>query len=462
MTLVLSKGQRIDLMDFIDINKPFIVATTVSGLPIDPSMFGLDNQGKLSNDANMIFFNQPISPCGGIKQVMLPNVSSGQVMSFELDLTKTSPAIEKIVLVASVDMTNNGDFSALKDGEVAILSDHSIASNFDNSNRALTFHLEPSLFTREKAVMLIEIYRKGNTWRLSANAQGFTGGLDKVVEYFGATVSDTPATGQTGVISAALQSQPALLSATTPALPPNPIDLKKKISLEKAQKTGDDSIIDLTKKSLVSLEKRNLLSVKARVALVLDASGSMNWQYDNGDVQRIVNRVMPLAINFDDDGSFECWAFAENPQRLPDVNLSNVKNFIKVESGGYKRWPLGARINNEPSAIQMVMDYYQQFKDGIPVYVVFISDGGVGSSRQMQNILTKAAYLPIFWQFVGVGGRNYGILEKLDDMGGRVVDNCNFFEVDSINQISDEQLYDLLLEEFPMWLQAAKQKQIIV
>lgn len=44
----------------------------------------------------------------------------------------------------------------------------------------------------------------------------------------------------------------------------------------------------------------------------------------------------------------------------------------------------------------------------------------------MQQILTACANLPIFWQFVGVGGSNYGVLEKLDTMTGRVVDNCNF------------------------------------
>lgn len=65
---------------------------------------------------------------------------------------------------------------------------------------------------------------------------------------------------------------------------------------------------------MVQLEKKNLLGVTARVALVLDASGSMDGQYRRGDVQKVVNRLMPLAIHFDDDGSFECWAFAQKPR----------------------------------------------------------------------------------------------------------------------------------------------------
>ena len=72
----------------------------------------------------------------------------------------------------------------------------------------------------------------------------------------------------------------------------------------------------------------------------------------------------------------------------------------------------------------------------------------------------KAKY-PIFWQFVGIGGSSYGILECLDTMSGRTVDNCNFFSLDDIKKISDAELYDRLLNEFPDWLRAAKAKGII-
>lgn len=212
---------------------------------------------------------------------------------------------------------------------------------------------------------------------------------------------------------------------------------------------------------MVQLEKKKLLGVTARVALVLDASGSMDGQYRRGDVQKVVNRLMPLAIHFDDDGSFECWAFAAETTQLDDVTLNNVNDFINSTQRGWKNWQVGARYNEEIPAIEAVINYFQKFQDQIPTYVLFISDGGVGSSRQMQKILSQAAKLPIFWQFVGIGGRNYGVLEKLDEMSGRIVDNCNFFSLDRIDGISDELLYELLLQEFPDWLIAAQQHQIV-
>ena len=371
----LIRGQKLKLSDVLNNPLSFSLATTPpSNLNLDIALFGLDSQGKLSDEAYMIFYNQPQSPCGSLKLTQ----NDDQIVSFDVNLTTLTPQIERLVLTLTID------------------------------------------------------------------GQGFNGGLAALIKHFGGEVAE----------EAPIQAAP-----TTPQL--SKIDLKKKISLEKAEKTGNASIIDLTKKSLVQLEKKNLLDVQARVALVLDASGSMNHQYHNGDVQKVVDRLMPLAINFDNDGSFECWAFAQYTTQLDDVTLTNVNQFIQTTKRGWRNWQVGARINQEIPAIEAVINYYQQFDDGIPVYVLFISDGGVGSGRQMQKVLTQAAMLPIFWQFVGIGGRNYGVLEKLDDMAGRIVDNCNFFELERITGISDERLYELLLEEFPSWLNEAKVKGVI-
>ena len=45
-------------------------------------------------------------------------------------------------------------------------------------------------------------------------------------------------------------------------------------------------------------------------------------------------------------------------------------------------------------------------------------------------------------------------------MPGRVVDNANFFSLDDVDKISDEELYNKLLNEFPMWLKEAIEKGI--
>ena len=249
--------------------------------------------------------------------------------------------------------------------------------------------------------------------------------------------------------------------SSVPSTPVSTLDLKKKVVLDKVEKAAP-YLMDLTKKSLLSLEKHNLLNVKARVALILDYSGSMSQQYKRGDVQKVIERIMPLALNFDDDGCFECWAFAEKALRLPDVSLENLNDYISSKQTGYKTWKAGAGYNNEPAVLAAVLDYFiKQSPSTLPVYIIFISDGGVSEAGKIKKILQAASSQPIFWQFVGIGGRNYGLLEKLDTMQGRVVDNCNFFQIDHIDSMSEATLYDLLLQEFPIWLKEATHKNIL-
>ncbi|TGV31079.1 VWA domain-containing protein, partial [Mesorhizobium sp. M00.F.Ca.ET.186.01.1.1] len=60
-------------------------------------------------------------------------------------------------------------------------------------------------------------------------------------------------------------------------------------------------MISFVKDVQVVLEKKKLQQVKARVALVLDITGSMRPYYKNGTVQKVVERILAVASQFDDD-----------------------------------------------------------------------------------------------------------------------------------------------------------------
>ncbi|MNC80479.1 hypothetical protein D3C75_1332840 [compost metagenome] len=81
--------------------------------------------------------------------------------------------------------------------------------------------------------------------------------------------------------------------------------------------------------------------------------------------------------------------------------------------------------------------------------------------RQTKKVIVEASVQPIFWQFVGIGDSDFEVLKQLDTMTGRLVDNANFIHLDRIEEVSDEELYDRLLNEFPQWLKTAKEKRII-
>ncbi len=231
------------------------------------------------------------------------------------------------------------------------------------------------------------------------------------------------------------------------------------ISLEKRFSEKAPELVNLAKTFAVTLEKKSLTKTVARVALVLDATGSMRAQYRDGKVQKIIDRIIPIAVQFDDDGELDVWTFAQKAKKFPSITLDNVKDYIAREGGGYKNWlPALGGTNNEPVVTQEVIEYFKDSK--LPVYIVFISDGGVAGKTAMKKLLTDAAKFPIFWQFVGIGGKNYGILEQLDDLSGRIVDNCNFFSLDDIEAIDAPELYDRLFDEFPQWLTEAKDKGI--
>lgn len=415
--MLITQGQRIPLSTLLQGSDLTLSIDIKSGHVIDYVCFGVDANGKLSDDRYMIFFNQPASPCNSVKQ------SNGG--DFQLALASLPASIDRLVFTASID--GAGAMSDIQASHFSIK---------DSGREVARGEFSGASFAAEKAIMVADIYRKSGEWRIASNLQGYNAGLDALVVHFGGEVSEAPA------------------PAPTPATP-------ARVSLEKKIADAAPQLVSLAKKAQISLEKAKLTDTKARVGLVLDASGSMNGQYNRGHVQEVVDRLIPLAVHFDDDGALDCWAFGAKPQQLSAVTLNNFKDFIKTDKGGWKDWVLGARINDEPKAMRMVIDYYKQSNDKTPVYILFISDGGIYEDRAITKLMIEAAKLPIFWQFVGLGGRGYGILEKLDDMDGRVVDNCNFFALDRLDEIPEEKLYDLLMEEFPDWLKAARTAGII-
>lgn len=62
-------------------------------------------------------------------------------------------------------------------------------------------------------------------------------------------------------------------------------------------------LLDLRKKevNVLCLEKPELKGLTSRVAVVLDYSGSMNQLYKDGTVQAVLERLFPLALQFDDN-----------------------------------------------------------------------------------------------------------------------------------------------------------------
>lgn len=227
------------------------------------------------------------------------------------------------------------------------------------------------------------------------------------------------------------------------------INLSKEESIKK---------ISLRKDKVISLAKeRDLFGVRSRVALVLDFSYSMESLFDNGTVQSIIERIIPLALHFDDNGELDFWIFEDGYKKLDGITLDN---FYGLADEVKRRNHMGG-TNYAPVMQDVDRFYIEEEPVNLPNYVIFITDGDNSDKSRAEEMISRISGHPIFFQFIGVGDSSFNFLEKLDDMEGRYVDNANFFSVSNINDMSDDDLYDKLFVEFPSWLKNEKVQEML-
>ncbi|MBK1721654.1 TerD family protein [Thiocystis violacea] len=200
----LTRGQRAKIADLVPGGQSLIlgVAAEAPGLVIDFACFGLDAQGKLSDERYMTFFNQPTTPCGGVRLETPPGDTTG----FAIDLGKLPATIERLTITAALD--GAGTMSQISRGHIRFMG---------ASGEVARFAFTGADFASERALMLLEIYRKDGIWRTCALGQGFNGGLDALVKHFGGTVAE---------------AAPEPPKSAPPKPPAPPVNLSK-ITLEK-------------------------------------------------------------------------------------------------------------------------------------------------------------------------------------------------------------------------------------
>lgn len=228
------------------------------------------------------------------------------------------------------------------------------------------------------------------------------------------------------------------------------------ISLDKLQKRAP-GLVSLAKQAGVSLEKRGLSGQRAAVYLVLDRSGSMRGYYRDGSCQELAERVLGLSANLDDDGVVPLVFFDDRAYAPVEVNLSNYPRRVNTVHDSLGR--MGR--TNYSAAMRAVVAHYQASGATDPALVVFQTDGNPDDRADTERALREFSNLPIFWSFVGFGGR-VSFLEKLDELSGRAVDNASFMPAGADpRRVADAELYDQLLKEFPQWLRDVRAAGII-
>jgi stress response protein SCP2 len=433
----------------------------------DASALLLTSATKVRSDADFVFYNQPNSPEGQVRHVGKRQVSGGTQDSIEVDLAALPDEIEKVVIAASVDGASFGEVSGLRLELTDAASGRQLA-RFDITDAS-----------SETAVVFGELYLRQGRWKFRAVGQGYASGLAGLATDFGISVDD------------ASPSAPQPQSAPTPQQGTVSMKKEKQLGLEARAEAEAPHLVSLVKKAAVSLEKKGLGEHTARVALCLDISGSMAGLYRSGKIQELAERILALGLRFDDDGEVDVFLFGTRGHEAGTMNLTNFRTYIDDVLRQYHLE--GSTYYGK--AMRLIRRRYfgsdahrsQAYRDALPVYVMFVTDGQTFDEDVAREQVRSSSYEPLFWEFMAIGkssralsgaprsgrrglfggggprssGGEFRLLEELDDMGGRLLDNADFFSVKDPAQISDDELFDLLMTEYPGWLSQARAKGLL-
>lgn len=193
----------------------------------------------------------------------------------------------------------------------------------------------------------------------------------------------------------------------------------------------------------ICLEKKNVSSLTAEVKLIMDATGSMYSLYRTGAVQEVIERLVPLALQFDDNGEMETYTFAERCTQRKTITKNNL--------GGYVNRDLKDAIGGGTYYAPAINKIVAEAKAGdlsFPAFVMFITDGDNFDEEETKKALREASKYDIYFQFVGIGEGKFTFLKSLDNLSGRRFDNAGFIKSRDLSRMSDEKLYSEITEEF--------------
>lgn len=248
------------------------------------------------------------------------------------------------------------------------------------------------------------------------------------------------------------------------------------ISLEKrAEKVG------------IILAKRNITTIPpVRVGLALDISGSTHDMYNSGVMQEAVDRLLAIAMKFDDNGELDMWTFENEFNRLETASAADYGGYVEREilkndhihkwggtsyspvmtdmlnfyfpasgtakaptsSGAKKSGIFGGlfgRNKSEPVAAPVVTATGTL----LPACGLIVTDGQCDDRSRVDRLVQQSQQYNIYWQMVGVGPSHY--FDFIEELGDKYP-NVGYVNLSSL-KMSDEELYDqLIAEEFCGWI----------
>ena len=244
------------------------------------------------------------------------------------------------------------------------------------------------------------------------------------------------------------------------------------------------NMINLRKSVAIVLEKRKLPQVTCAVAATFDISGSMQQLYGSGAVQEIAEKLFAIALKFDDNGNLDAWAFHNDTFELEGITEKNYATFVTEQILHNRQVRLWGGTSYCP-ALESIDNFYYGTKDSdttvmpsgffskvgklfgnsspvqthavpdadretsTPVFLMFLTDGENDDATASMRYLKELQKKNIYVEFVGIGNAPFNFCRTAAD----ALPNVGFVQIKDITQISDDDLYEQLLNpEFCSWV----------
>ncbi|MDJ1133105.1 TerD family protein [Streptomyces iconiensis] len=203
---------------------------------LDISALLLGPEGKVRSDDDFVFYNQPSAP--GVTH------GTGPADTITVETGAVPAEIAKVVVTASLDT------GATFAGTVPT------ATVRDTATNAVLATFTPPQLGTETALLVVELYRRGDAWKVRAVGQGYANGLGGIAADFGVNVEEPPPAAAPAAPTPAAPTPAAPTPAPAPAAPaapvapaaPAPPAASGKINLDKGK-------VSLQKNQTVSLVK---------------------------------------------------------------------------------------------------------------------------------------------------------------------------------------------------------------
>ena len=188
----LSKGQKIDLTKGNpglskllvglgwDINK----YDGQAAFDLDAAAFMLGANGKVQNDADFVFYNNPKHSSGAVQHMGDNRTGAGEGDDevIRVDLAKVPAGIDKIDFTVTIHEadTRKQNFGQVSNAFIRIVDEA-------KGEELIRYDLGED-FSIETAVVVGELYRNAGEWKFNAIGSGFKGGLRALCLNFGVNV----------------------------------------------------------------------------------------------------------------------------------------------------------------------------------------------------------------------------------------------------------------------------------